>query len=259
MMAASLLSGRITTFAHLLAIYVSAAILFMLAARVGKRLLGLHVDMSAERTANNVGGAVLSLVIFLLAMMLANARAHFDQVRYAQAKEAEAIRQVDAVLQSIDDSTESAAKQPFTPTVSEYIATVSTVGYENARLGMSALDSQAAAITSKWRKIAMDQQDGLQRQYLLEKVAAVEQARQARLLEASQEPSGLFFIGVGLLFFAALLLFDWGAYGRHGVLLGLIFSIAVGSVVCIILELEHPYEGILQVESISSYFDHSGP
>jgi len=259
MMAASSQWSGTTAAAINFAVCVLSAILIMLAARVGKRLLGLHVDVAAERTAHNVGGAVLSLLVFLLAMMLASARTHFDQVRSAHVREAEAIRQLDATWQAIARPTGSAKEQQLIPPISEYLATVETEEREVSELGAPALNSQASAIISQWRKIAFDMTQEAQRQHLLERVMVVEQTRHVRLVEASQEPSVVFFSGVALLFFASMLLFDWGAYGRHGVLLGIILSITLASVVGIILEFEHPYEGLLQVEPLSSFFAPSGP
>lgn len=233
---------------------VLAAILVALIARPLKQILGLHVDVAAERAAHNAGVAMLTLFTFLLALALNDARTNFDRVQSHARREAQLARQIDSELQVLGAGGDAEAGSAYKKAIPRYITIVSTSERESLVSQQFMLHEEATAILGQIRGIAIRLASGAVGQRLLADVVLLEECRQERLIDAQSETSALFWIAAALLFFVAILLFDSGAFGRNGFTVSLLLAMAVGVVVGITVEFENPYEGIVRVLPLDSFY-----
>ncbi|NBX37357.1 MAG: DUF4239 domain-containing protein [Planctomycetes bacterium] len=258
MAAPAVLLGFILHSGASLAFCVLGSVLLAVMARYGKRLLGLHVDVAAERTAHQVGAAMLTLLTFVIALSLTDARANFDRAQTNIRREAQLIRQIESDVQVLAAAGDTEAQSLAQSATVKYIAIVSTRQREAFAAQRYGLDDGATVLLKQLRDLGIRKFSEAAGQRLSADVAQLQQCRQEQLIDAQSETSMLFWSAAALLFFVAVLLFDFGAFGRNGALLATVLALAVGLVVGITVEFENPYEGFVRVQPLEVFFS-SGP
>lgn len=242
-----------------LAVCVLVSLLLAFTARSGKRLLGLHVDGAAERTAHHVGVAMLTLFTFVIALALTDARTNFDRSQADIRREAQLIRQIESQVQTLAAAGDMESKSLVPSVTAKYIAIVSTRQREALADQRYALDEEASTMLRPLRDLGIRMSAEAAGRRLIEDLAQLDQCRQEQIIDAKTETSALFWSVAALLFFTAALLFDFGAFGRNGILLTTLLALAVGAVVGVTVELENPFEGIVRVLPLDAYFSLGPP
>lgn len=242
-----------------LVVCVLLSLLLVFMARAGKRLLGLHIDGAAERTSHQLGTAMLTLFTFVMALALTDARSNFDRSQSNIRRESQLIRQMESEVQALAAAGDTEAKSLAQTVAAKYIAIVSTRQREALADQRYALDEEASTLLKPLRDLGIRKSAEAAGRQLTDNLAQLQQCRQEQLIDAKTETSALFWSAAALLFFIAALLFDFGAFGRNGILLAIVLGLAVGTVVGITLEFENPYEGFVRVLPLEAYFPSGSP
>ena len=224
---------------------------FLLGLWLQKRLPGHHLSEKAESTVKLGAGMVATMSALILGLLVSSAKSSFDAVNVAIAQNGARIIQLDHLLAEYGPETR-AIRDQLKSSVAERVQTIwgqpatGSSGLHTATKSTAMLDLQASL------RALTPQNDG-QKSVLNQCLQIATEMWQSRLLilEEQQEPLPVVFLVV-LIFWLALLFLSFGLFAPRNTTVFavlLVCALSVASAVFLILEMNHPLDGSIQVSS----------